>query len=252
MIQVRRIQITKEQFRTLPKDERALLLLMGHALNQIAVLVKLVIFSTNKDPEDPIEGRVSAAQSQVILRFLFGAVVETWEFLRRPDNQKIIGSYLQALDKNGADAREELNRYFGSSNLLSNIRNKFSYHFPRADEIEQGFEAVPDDNNLPWEWYLSETNSNSFYFSCEMAVGFGAISQVQGEPTLMAASRKLVREVIRVANTMQHFLMPLMRTILLKRFGPSILEDKPGTAINDAPGLYDFWIPFFAESPVRD
>jgi len=51
---------------------------------------------------------------------------------------------------------------------------------------------------------------------------------------------------------MQHFLMPLMRTILLKRFGPSILEDKPGTTINDAPGLYDFWIPFFAESPVRD
>jgi hypothetical protein len=45
---------------------------------------------------------------------------------------------------------------------------------------------------------------------------------------------------------------PLMRTILLKRFGPSVLEDKPGTAINDAPGLYDFWISFFAESPVRD
>ena len=111
---------------------------------------------------------------------------------------------------------------------------------------------MPDDNNLPWEWYLSETDSNSFYFSCEMAVGFGTISQLQGEPTLMAASRKLVREVIRAANTMQHFLMPLMRTILLKRFGPSILEDKPGTTINDAPGLYDFCIPFFAESPVRD
>lgn len=132
------------------------------------------------------------------------------------------------------------------------MRNKFSYHFPHTDEIEQGFEAVPDDDNLPWEWYLLETNSNSFYFSCEMAVGFGAVSQVRGEPTLMAASRKLVREVIRVANTMQYFLMPPMRTILLKRFGPSILEDKPGTTINDAPGLYDFWIPFFAESPVRD
>jgi hypothetical protein len=39
-----------------------------------------------------------------------------------------------------------------------------------------------------------------------MAVGFGAISQVQGEPTAMAASRKLVREVIRAANTMQYFL----------------------------------------------
>jgi hypothetical protein len=92
--------------------------------------LKLVIFSTNKDPEDPIEGRVSAAQSQVILRFLYGAVVETWEFLRRPGNQKIIGSYLPALDKDGTAARDELTKYFGSSNLLSNMRNKFSYHFP--------------------------------------------------------------------------------------------------------------------------
>lgn len=247
------IQITKEQFRTLPKDERALLLLMGHALNQIAVLVKLVTFSTNKDPADQIEAKVSAAQSQVILRFLFGAVAETCEFLRRRGNQKIIGSYLPALDKDGTDARDELRRYFGGSNLLYNMRNKFSYHFPSAAEIDQGFEAVPDDDDeLPWEWYLSETNTNSFYFSCEMAVGFGAINQVQGEPNQMAAFRKLLREVIRVANTMQYFLMPLMRAILLKHLGPAILDGKPGTTITDAPGLYEFWIPFFAECPVKD
>jgi hypothetical protein len=215
--------------------------------------VKLVTFSTNKDPTDPIEGRLSAAQSQVILRFLFGAVAETWEFLRRSDNQKIIGSYLPALDARGTAAREELQRYFGGSNLLHSMRNKFSYHFPRTDEIEQGFETVPDnDDELPWEWYLSETNTNSFYFSCEMAMGFGAISQVQGEANLMAAFRRLLGEVIRVANTMQHFLQPLMRAILLKRFGPSIFETTPGTTIADAPPLYEFWIPFFAESPVQD
>jgi hypothetical protein len=50
MIRAVRIQISKEQFRTLPKDGRALLMLMGHALNQIAVLIKLVTFSSNKDP----------------------------------------------------------------------------------------------------------------------------------------------------------------------------------------------------------
>jgi hypothetical protein len=253
MIRVRRIEITKEQFRTLPKDERALLLLMGHAMNQIAVLTKLVIFSTNKDPADPIEGRVSAAQSQVILRILTGTVAETWEFLRKPANQKIIGSYLHLLDKDGTASREELNKYFGGSHLLHDLRNKFSYHFPSPDEIERGFEAVPDDDNLPWEWYISDTNTNSFYFSSEMAMGFGAISQgqVQGE-SLIAAARKLTGEPVRVANRMQYYLMPLMRVILLKHFGPSILEDKPGTTITDAPPLYEFWIPFFAESLVQD
>jgi hypothetical protein len=66
MIKVVRIQVTMEQFRALPKDERALLLLMGHALNQIAVLVKLVTFSTNKDPADQIESRVSPANFPII------------------------------------------------------------------------------------------------------------------------------------------------------------------------------------------
>jgi hypothetical protein len=85
-----------------------------------------------------------------------------------------------------------------------------------------------------------------------MAVGFGAISQIQGEPNLMSAFRKLLREVIHTTNTMQYFLMPLMRAILLKHFGPSIFQEKPGTTIKDAPGLYDFWISFFAENAVRD
>jgi len=116
MIRVRRIEITKEQLRTLPKDERALLLLMGHAMNQIAVLMKLVILSTNKDPADPIEGRVSAAQSQVILRILTGIVAETWEFLRKPANQKIIGSYLPLL------AQRKLSQTSGGDRTACGVR----------------------------------------------------------------------------------------------------------------------------------
>ena len=243
--------ISREQFRTLPQDERALILLMGHALNQIAVLVKLVTFSTNKDPEDAIEGRVSAAQSQIILRFLFGTIVETWEFVRRADNQKIIGRYLPILGENGAESYKKLRTYFGRSNLLYKLRNNFSYHYPSAEQIEQGFDAIPpDDQGLPWEWYLSETNTNSFYFSCEMTVGFGVIMQVQGEPNAMAAFGKVLREAIQIANSMQHFLMPLMRAMLLKHFGPSILDIQEGTTIAGAPSLYEFWIPFFAEPPA--
>jgi hypothetical protein len=155
------------------------------------------------------------------------------------------------LDQNGTDSYQKLRTYFGRSNLLYKLRNSFSYHYPSADQIEQGFEAIPqDDEGLPWEWYLSATNTNSFYFSCEMAVGFGVIMQVQDEPHAMAAFGKVLREVIQVANTMQHFLMPLMRAMLFNHFGPSILDVQAGTTITDAPGLHEFWIPFFAERPA--
>ena len=143
MIRVFRVTISKEQFRALPKDKRALILLMGHALNQIAVLLKLVTFSTNKDPEDPIEGRVSAAQSQIILRFLFGTLVEIWEFLRRPSNQKIIGLYSPVLGTDDIEANKMLKKYFARSNLLYKLRNNFFYHYPKTNQVEEGFEAIP-------------------------------------------------------------------------------------------------------------
>jgi hypothetical protein len=79
MIQVYRVPISKKQLTSLPKDERALLLLMGHALNQISVFLKLFTFSSNKDPSDPIEERVSAAQYHMILRVLFGVLLEAWD-----------------------------------------------------------------------------------------------------------------------------------------------------------------------------
>ena len=41
MIEVCRVAISKKQISALPKDERVLLLLMRHALNQISVFLKL-------------------------------------------------------------------------------------------------------------------------------------------------------------------------------------------------------------------
>ena len=76
MVDVYTVPISKAQFRKLPKEERALVLVSGHMLNQISVLWKLVRFSTNRDRQVPIEGRVSAAQSQIILRCLLGTLAE--------------------------------------------------------------------------------------------------------------------------------------------------------------------------------
>ena len=60
---------------------------------------------------------------------------------------------------------------------------------------------------------------------------------------------EVIKEVRYVANTMPHFLMSFIRAILFRRFGESILDTLPGVTISDAPSLFEFWIPFFAEWP---
>ena len=91
MIEVFRVPISKAQLRSIPVDERNLLLLISHAVNQMSVMRRLLIFSLNYDSANALENTLSAAQSQTILRFLFGALAEAWEMVKRPINQKLIG-----------------------------------------------------------------------------------------------------------------------------------------------------------------
>src|SRR6516162_5920032 len=124
MIEVHCVPISKEQLRTLPKDERVLLLLMGHILNQISVFLKLFSFSSNNDPPNPIEGRISAAQSHIILRVLFGVLLEAWNAIC--DNRVIVERYMIDLDEDGKRSYTALIEHFSKASLLYQLRNNFS------------------------------------------------------------------------------------------------------------------------------
>lgn len=249
MIEVYRVPISKKQLSTLPRDERALLLLMGHGLNQISVFLKLFTFSANKDPENPIERRVSAAQSHIILRVLFGVLLEVWNVIC--ENKKIVDRYMPNIDDDGKNSYNILADYFRKSSLLYKLRNNFSYHLPNAKVVERTFNSIPE-NEDGWEWYLSPTNTNSFYFSSDLIMTYGILNLASEKTSPDAALGEVIREVRHVANTMPYFLMPFMRAILFKHFGELILEPLPGVTISDAPSLFEFWIPFFAEWPKTE
>lgn len=55
MVDVSTIRVSKADFQTLPKEERAVVLVSAHILNQIGVFLKLVQFSFSRDPTIPAE-----------------------------------------------------------------------------------------------------------------------------------------------------------------------------------------------------
>jgi hypothetical protein len=246
MISVYRIPISKDRFRQLPKEERCLVLVSGHILNQISVFMKLVRFSTNKDPNNEIETMVSGMQSQLILRCLIGVLAEACVFLK--ERQALIESYLPAMHGEGREAYDKLTPSFDRKDLLRLIRNNYLYHYPNAKNADKAFEAIPDDEM--WEWYFSQANTNSFYFSCELVLGYG-LMRATGEPTTMGAFGVVMAKAMELANTMPDFLMRLIEVILVRHLGKDIFKPLPGTTITDAPALNEFWVPFFAE-PERN
>jgi len=249
MIEIFRIPISKRQLQAIPADERNLLLLTSHAVNQLSVLRKILIFSLNYESANEIENTLSAGQSQTILRFLFGALAEAWEMAKRPINQKLIGrDYIGLIEVNGIAAYDKLKKHFGKSNLLHKLRNTIAYHHPSTQELEAAFEDVPEDED--WAWYPSDTINNSFYLASDMVISAG-ILRATGETDTAKAFGKVMDEVMSVSNEMTDFFLYLMRAIVTRHLGASVLSPRVGTGtkIDSAPSLYEFAIPFFT---VRD
>jgi len=249
MIEVFRVPVSKKALQAVPADERNLLLLASHAINQISVLRKILIFSTNYESASELENTLSAGQSQTILRMLFGALAEAWEMVRRPINQKLIGKdYADEIEAEGLKAYEKLKTHFGNSNLLHKLRNTIAYHHPNAHELEAAFNDLAEDED--WAWYPSDTINNSFYLASDMVISAG-VRRATGEADYAKAFGKVMAEVVSVSNEMADFFLFLMRAIVARHLGPTLLSPARGTGtqIADAPNLYKIAIPFFT---VRD
>ncbi len=67
-------------------------LLLGHLSNQVDVLWKVVIMALNREPTEPVDAKVSAAQTQILVRITVGLLWEGWRLVEK----RLLGSKLGA------------------------------------------------------------------------------------------------------------------------------------------------------------
>jgi hypothetical protein len=252
VIDVIRIPLPKDRLRAMPKEERALFFQLGYAANQITLFSKLVIFSTNKSPSDAVEQYISAAQSQMLARFAIGIIHETWVLIRKRFLESSIGKeFVPKLGLAGKEALKELKKYFERPSLISTLRNNFAFHHPLDAMVDAGFEAAASDKDWDndWNWYLPPALVNSFYFASDFVILHGILNAI-GETNLIEAQKKIMDEVQKVSIHMDNFLLALSEAILAKHFDwkmtPEVVRK-----IEDAPGVFDVWIPFYVEIPAE-
>jgi hypothetical protein len=76
-MELHRVILTKSKLAALPQAERSLLLLLGHASNEINVLSKLILMTVRKNaPPSGIADHVESGQVCVLLRALVGQLHE--------------------------------------------------------------------------------------------------------------------------------------------------------------------------------
>ncbi|WP_316228698.1 hypothetical protein [Bradyrhizobium sp. SZCCHNR1045] len=251
MIEIYRIKFPKERLHELTIEERSLFFLLGYAANQIAIFKKLTVFATNIDSEARARSMVEGAQSQILVRHLVGVVAEAWELIDKRFLRKPIGNEyrLSRLGPMGKTSIANLQKHFGSSNILNKIRNQYAFHHPYNAEVDTAFAAAAatpefDDE---WNWYLAKENINCFYFISDVVVVHGILKAI-GEDDLIVAQQKLHRELNTASEEIIRFTSAFFDALLHKYFAPEIVAEVV-ERVTDAPIAFDVHLPFYVEPP---
>lgn len=257
-IQIHRVVFLKKQLADMPKDERVLLLLMGHATNEINVLSKFILMMRKDDPPTQVEDFSEGGQIFIVMRLLIGKLHEAWELFRAraQSNKDISDKYVKELDEEGTKALKALNDYFGKRNAVTEIRNKVAFHYKDKNNlIEENFQRLPDTE--PWEFYLSKTHGNTFYYASEMVATGSALSIAgklsEKEKASLAgdiqAFSELSNSILEVSWHLTTLFSILIAEILIKHIpNPEIRTEN----FPNGPKLSEFTLPYFFDEDEDD
>lgn len=246
MISVYEVDVPPAKLLAIPLEERGFLLSLGYASNHVQMLQKLLIFSLNNDSQIEAEATLCAAQSQMLLRLLIGALHESWKILdSRFVGKSLENDYRPRIGDNGRGALDALTKMFDASSLLSIIRSNFSFHFPNDKVLDS---AVRDASNKAgdedlWRLYLSEYGFNSLFLISDLMAVHGVL-RLMKETDPSKAQRRMMLEVTDAAAHLFEFTNAFIAAAWQKNFGPT-LDARRVIDIPEPPPMKAIKLPFF-------
>ncbi len=242
------IKITKSQLQSLPEAERILVLQFGHVCNELSFLNKLLIVVSDTNTKG-LEKKAMAAQSMIVVRLYIGKVFEAWRMIQRDYFGSRLSKTLDTeLDEEGKKSLEALKTYFGRNNLLSSIRNNFSFHY-WAEHLPKAMNAFGDSHEF--QLILGGAYANTLHNFSEEFVTV-AMLEASGEHQAQAAMDKVIGDLVSVGGKMIDFLGHGLAAVFQNRLGKS-WEDFEYTVhkIEPKESIEKFKVPFFFQIGER-
>jgi hypothetical protein len=221
---------------------------LGYASNQINALWKLVIVATNDRTKDPIEEKVSAAQSQIFVRLLIGIMREALKLIEKRFLGSMLGKeYVPLLSTQATQALDRLKKRFGAPDKFVVIRDNFAFHHPSLDDMEAAFQLAvkSDGDDTDWCMYLNDGLLNTFFFASDHVLVHG-MANAMSETDVNEAHRKLLGDIAPIANDLSTFAFGFAEAIFIKYFGE--LTATLVAEIKNSPNIEDSRLPWFVET----
>jgi hypothetical protein len=220
IITLYKVSFSKGQLMQLTREERALVVLLGNAANQLAVFWKLVWFSTNNtgDLNDRAQQLVQGGQTQILVRQTVGIAYEAWMLIQTRFLQTPLGKeYQNRLSAEGKTSLDRLKRYFAQKNPIFTIRNHFAFHHPESVDVENDLQDALRDPDLEaeWNWYLTEQSINTFYFLSDLVISQG-MARAAGFNDIADGHRRVMRDLNEVFACVATFVQAYFYAALAK------------------------------------
>jgi hypothetical protein len=243
--------MTKEVLDKMTTEERSLFLLLGYASNQVNALWKLVIIATNETPENPIEQRVSGAQTQIFVRLTIGVMHEAWLLVERGFLKSKVGrEWVSSLDVEAQTALERLKKRFGVANPLAAIRNNFAFHHPKPERMEAAYQlaAKAGSEDADWSIFFNQGLLNVSFFVSDFVVVHG-VMDILDETDVNEAHKKLLNPLHAIALDISEVTFGFAKLMFQKYINEHELVMNEVAHIKDAPDIDTLRLPFYVETP---
>ncbi len=245
-LSISRLTISKKQLLTLKPEERAMFFLIGHALNELSLFSKLVVFAHNSTKlSEGVQSQIEHGQTMIIIRTWAGKMFEAWDMFKEvcQSSPTAYRTYLIQLDPPALAAKKELQKYFSSANDLYRLRF-YAFHKPDTKDLERAFQKLPDYDALIMYGGRSEGNQFSASIEAFVTMSFARASKsgkgVAGIEEILVDCRQTAKRLITLFRACQK--------AMIQFHFPEVQWEHAFT-VADPPNLTDVVLPSFLDEP---
>jgi hypothetical protein len=226
-LEIYKIGLTKEDITSLPANERVFLIYAGHALNELNILCRMIVFAM-PERRGEAERQFMVIQSMMLMRILAGKMHEMWVLFNRIYYKSKLALALKGQICAEAElALKTLKDYFSKQAAsISIVRNKHAFHYDIA-QVDAGLAKLPTKATL--DIYFNEKSANTIYGFADSVINSAVTAGIDFE-SHNRAFEILMTDTQVVAKSFQVVLEEIIGKIidnrLPRRFAPENVESE--------------------------
>jgi hypothetical protein len=249
MAKLYRFEIEKAVLESLPERELSILLGSGKILNELNIGTKYLTFCINAvhASEDGPDRTAAFTTLSFFLRTLAGHVFEAYEYFRKVVRvDQLQKSRSKLLDDGFYADIKTLRKYFGRTNVVSQMRKRFSFHTDAA-LMNRCLLSLPP--GFTYEVLLGqEHQGNNVFYGSEMTMIHG-IQHLGPHTEWDEAIDAVFKDTTEIATLMAKVFQRIIGSIMSEHLGLT-MDDAESLMSSEGPAIDTVVIPFFCKPPI--